>query len=462
MFLKSSLLHPKTRPFVGRLTHPFQAFVHAETSSGVLLLCCTLFALLWANSPWAQSYHQVWENHLAVRLAGMELDRSLHVWINDGLMTLFFVLVGLEIKREVLVGELAQLRQALLPLLAACGGALVPALIYTAFTWGTPAVAGWGSAMATDIAFALGILFLLGKRVPSSLRIFLTALAIVDDLLAVLVIALFYSQGINWFALAGAGILVLVLVSCNVLDIRHSWIYVVLGLLLWLAVFQSGVHATIAGVLFAFTIPARSRIDAQTFVHQSREVLDNFEQGRALGLGLVMDDRQQAAVRALETAAEAIQAPLQRMEHSLHLPVSYLVIPLFVLANAGVSLQGMGFVAALTSSVSLGVVIGLVLGKQLGITLASWLAIRLGWADRPSGVSFRHLYGVSWLGGIGFTMSLLIADLAFGSAYPELLDQAKVGILLALVLASLGGYLILRFFSGFHPSGPKTCCSNLK
>jgi Na+:H+ antiporter, NhaA family len=448
MSLKSSLLRPKTRSLVERLIHPFQAFVHAETSSGVLLLCCTLLALLWANSPWTQSYQQVWENHLVVGLAGMELDHSLHMWINDGLMTLFFVLVGLEIKREVLVGELAGLRQALLPLLAACGGALVPALIYSAFTWGTPAAAGWGSAMATDIAFALGVLFLLGKRIPSSLRVFLTALAIVDDLLAVLVIALFYSRGINWFALACAGILVLVLVGCNVLGVRRPWIYAVLGLLLWLAVFQSGVHATIAGVLLAFTIPARSRIDAQTFVQQSREVLDDFEQGSVAGLGLVMDDRQQTAVRALETAAEAIQAPLQRMEHALHLPVSYLVIPLFVLVNAGVSLQGMGLVSALTSSVSLGVAIGLVLGKQLGITLASWLAIRLGWADLPEGVGFRQVYGLSWLGGIGFTMSLFIAELAFSETQPELLDQAKVGILLALVLASLGGYLLLRFFSG--------------
>jgi NhaA family Na+:H+ antiporter len=442
---KSTVLKPQTKSLAELLLRPFQEFVQAETSSGMLLLVCTIIALLWANSPWSQSYHDLWERHFVVGFVGMQLDLPLHLWINDGLMAIFFLLVGLEIKRELVAGELSQVRQALLPIMAALGGILFPALIYTAFTWSTSASAGWGIPMATDIAFALGTLALLGKRIPPALKVFLVALAIVDDLMAVLAIALFYSTGINWLALALGGVLLCGLLACNLMGMRRPFIYALLGFLLWLAIFQSGIHATIAGVLLAFTIPVRSRIDAQMFVRQSREALDAFEQGSAPGVGLVMDDQQQGAVRALETETEAIQTPLQRMEHALHVPVSFGIIPLFVLVNAGVALNASVLAHALLSSVSLGVLIGLVLGKQVGITLFSWLVVKLKWAQLPDGVTWRHLYGVSWLGGIGFTMSLFIANLAFAEQQSSaLLDQAKVGILLALVLASTGGYLILR------------------
>jgi len=439
---KELVARPKNLSVAALLLRPFQVFVHAKSSSGILLLFCTIFALIWANSPWAQSYHDLWERHFVVGFTGLQLDLSLHTWINDGLMAIFFLLVGLEIKREILVGELSRLRQALLPMMAAFGGVLFPALIYLAFNWNTEAASGWGVPMATDIAFALGVLALLGPRIPLNLKVFLAALAIVDDLIAVLMIALFYSKGIDLIALALAGGCMVLLLACNALGVRHPLVYAGLGVLLWVTMLASGVHATIAGVLLAFTIPVRSRIDSETFVRQSREMLDSFEESNAPGLGLVMDDQQQASVRALEMRAEAIQAPLQRIEQALHVPVSFLIIPLFVLANAGVPLDWSAL-ASLASPLSLGVFLGLVAGKQVGITLFSWLAVRLKLAELPEGVRWRHIYGVGWLGGIGFTMSMFIADLAFLPAYPELLNMAKIGILLALLLAGAGGYLLL-------------------
>jgi NhaA family Na+:H+ antiporter len=444
MGMKAAVAKPRTLNVAEILLRPFQEFVQAKTSSGLFLLACTIIALLWANSPWAQSYHDLWEFRLVIGGTGAQLELPLHLWINDGLMTIFFLLVGLEIKREMLVGELSQLRQALLPMMAAVGGVIFPAIIYTIWNWGGVASAGWGIPMATDIAFALGVLALLGKRIPLALKIFLAALAIVDDLIAVLTIALFYSGGINWLALGIGAIIFGGLLLCNVMGVRRPLFYAILGVLLWLAIFQSGIHATIAGVLLAFTIPVRSRIDAETFVQESRECLDEFEQRDAPGIGLVMDDRQQAAVQALETRAEAIQTPLQRIEHALHIPVSFIVIPLFVLANAGVHLDTGTIAQELLSPVALGVFSGLIIGKQMGITLFSWLVVKLGWAQLPEGVSWRHIYGVSWLGGIGFTMSLFVAGLAFTGKQAEFLNEAKVGVLLALAVAGGIGYLFLR------------------
>ncbi|GCE45576.1 NhaA family Na+:H+ antiporter [Thermosporothrix hazakensis] len=448
MSMRFRLRKPREHTLAERLLQPFQEFLQTKTSGGILLVGCTIIALLWANSPWASSYPRFWESHLSISLFGFVLDESLHTWINDGLMTFFFLLVGLEIKRELLVGELSSARQAVLPLLAALGGAIFPALIYTGWTLGTDALRGWGIPMATDIAFVLGILALLGNHIPQTLKIFLTALAIADDLLAVTVIAIFYTSNLSWVALGAAVLLFLFLVLINALGVRHWLTYALLGLLLWFAVFLSGVHATIAGVLLALTIPARSRIASTTFLRQSREVLDEFEQACAPGTGLYMDNRQQTAVQALETACERIQTPLQRIEHALNDPVSYVIVPLFVLANAGVNLNPGELGLSLFSPVSLGVVTGLVIGKQLGITLLSWLVVRLRWAELPEGVTFRHIYGVGWLAGIGFTMSLFIAELAFSSAYETLLKDAKVGILLALLLSGVIGYLLLRWLPG--------------
>ncbi|GHO48778.1 Na+/H+ antiporter NhaA [Ktedonospora formicarum] len=444
MLHKSALKYPKTSRLPDILIRPFQEFTHATMSSGVLLLLCTIIALLWANGPFSHSYHTLWEHRFIVGFSSLQLNYPLHVWINDGFMAFFFLLVGLEIKREMLVGELSQIRQAVLPLIAALGGAIFPALLYTIFTWGTPASSGWGIPMATDIAFALGVLALLGKHIPLALKVFLTALAIVDDLLAVLTIALFYSHGISWPAFFLGSLLLLVLLLCNLVGIRRRLIYFLLGFLLWLAIFASGLHAAITGILVAWMIPVRSRLNASTFIQQSQEMLATFARGRALGLGLVMDERQQAAIRALEVHTEAIQAPLQRIEHALHIPVRFAILPLFVLANAGVTLTLASLSHVFIHPVCLGILIGLLVGKQLGILLFSWSVIKLKWAQLPTGITWKHIYGIGWLGGIGFTMSLFIADLAFGDTQSAFLEQAKVAILLALLLSSVGGFLLLR------------------
>ncbi len=432
---------PKAKPTpVERLLYPFQEFLRQEASSGIILLACTILALAWANSPLVDSYNNLWHTKLTFGFGSFTLSKALILWINDGLMAVFFFVVGLEIKREVQTGELASLRQATLPIMAALGGMLLPALIYALFNTNGSGASGWGIPMATDIAFALGVLALLGKRAPLSLKIFLTALAIVDDLGAVLVIALFYTAEIAWANLViAAGIIVLLLIV-NRLGVRSPLVYAILGIGLWLAFLKSGVHATIAGVLLAMTIPSKARIDGREFVTFSRSVLSDFEKN-CQPEQAVSSESQQAALQALENAVEHIQPPLQRLEHGLHPWVAFFIMPIFALANAGVSLGG-GFAAAATHPVSLGIAAGLIFGKQIGITLFVWLATKLRIADLPTGVSWRHIYGASWLAGIGFTMSLFIAGLAFGES--ENLVIAKVGILMASLIAGAVGWLILR------------------
>jgi NhaA family Na+:H+ antiporter len=368
-------------------------------------------------------------------------------------MAIFFLMVGLEIKREVLVGELASARRAALPIVAAVGGAILPAILFLLIAGGDPATArGWGVPMATDIAFALGVLALLGSRAPIGLRIFLTALAIVDDLLAVLVIAIFYSSGLSMVALGAAALVLAVLVAANRLGVRRPIVYAVLGVALWVAVLQSGIHATVAGVLLAMTIPARTKIDPADFLARARGFIADFS-GE---VGDDADEEHHAALWELEDLAEGAQAPMLRMEHALHPWVAFLIVPLFALANAGVPIGG-DFLATVSEPLVLGVLVGLVLGKQIGITLAAWLVVRLGLAALPDGVTWRHVYGVAWLGGIGFTVSLFVAGLAFAEG--PTLSLAKLGILGASVVAGLGGYLILRWVSrteahGGHPGRP--------
>jgi NhaA family Na+:H+ antiporter len=356
-------------------------------------------------------------------------------------MAVFFLVVGLEIKREVLVGELATMRKAILPLTAALGGAVLPAVIFLALNAGGDAARGWGIPMATDIAFALGVLALLGSRAPIGLKLFLTALAIADDLLAVVVIAVFYTADLQVTALAAAGGILLVLLAANRLGVRRPAVYALLGVALWIAVYESGVHATIAGVLLAFTIPSRTRVDAAGFSQLARRALGQYEQASATDHDA--EEVRNAALWDLEAAAEQAQAPMQRMEHSLHPYVSYLIVPLFALANAGVRVVGADPLELLLQPLPIGIVLGLVVGKQVGITLATWAVVRTGRAELPTGVSMRHIYGAAWLGGIGFTMSLFIAELAF-EASPGLLDGAKLGILAASVVAGIGGLLFLR------------------
>lgn len=424
-----------------RIFSPFQRFTRTESAGGIVLLFCTIIALVWANSPLGEGYFHLWEQEIGVQLAGELYNMSLHAFINDGLMVIFFFLVGLEIKREMLVGELASLRKATLPLAAALGGMLVPAAIYVLLNFGREGVHGWGVPMATDIAFALGILALMGPGIPGSLRVFLAALAIADDLGAVLVIALFYSDDIRLGALLGGGIVLLLMIGANRLHVRHPFTYLAFGIALWLAFLTSGVHATVAGVLAAMTIPTGSRIDSRAFLNRSQWLLREFEQEGVEGAPGLNSHRQHDLIQSLEDACEKAEAPLQRIEHDLQLWVAFGIIPLFALANAGVALGG-NLISAFENPVTLGVVLGLVIGKPLGITLFAWGAVKAGLARLPSGVSWAAIHGVSWLGGIGFTMSLFIGNLAFGESV--LLDDAKIGVLTASVLAGVVGYVLLR------------------
>ncbi len=436
---------PKTP--VEQLLLPFQRFIHAEASSGILLIAFTVLALIWANSPWADSYHHLWEIKFNVSLGGdfFKLDKTLHHWINDGLMSIFFFVVGLEIKREFLVGELRSIRQAILPIVAAVGGMVVPAIIYTVMNVGQVGAAGWGIPMATDIAFALGVMALLGKRVPISLKVFLTALAIIDDIGAVLVIALFYTSQLSWVSLLVGFVFLGMMMLINRLGVRNPLVYAVLGLLLWVAFLQSGIHATVAGVLGAMAIPARMRIDADNFLLHGRGLLERFDKASIHGLSVLTNRRQRAVLQTLEDTCEAAQSPMQRLENSLHPWVAFGVVPVFALANAGVSLRG-DLLALLTTPVTIGIILGLVIGKQIGVTLFTWLLVKSGLARLPNDIGWLHIYGASWLAGIGFTMSIFIATLAFpqGESGAALLEQAKTGILAASLIAGVVGWFILK------------------
>ncbi len=418
----------------------FQQFLSAEESGGVLLIIATLLALTWANSPWAQQYSLLWHTPVSFGAGELEISKPLLLWINEGLMAIFFLYVGLEIKRELLIGELSTPRRALFPIVTALGGMLVPAVIYLALNAGGSAAAGWGIPMATDIAFALGVLSLLGRRVPLQLKIFLTAVAIADDLGSVLVIALFYSSELVWLNLFLAALIFTLLLTLNRLGLIQPVFYGLLGAALWLAFLESGIHATVAGVLLALTIPASTRIDAREFLEKSRAYLAAFERAGESGHNVLTNREQRAALQALETAAQLVEPPLQRLEHALRPWVAYGIMPLFAFANAGVSFTGDSG-AALRNPIGLGILAGLVLGKQIGITSFAWIFSRLGWIEKPGSFSWRQLYGAGVLGGIGFTMSLFIASLAFGES-PEL-AVAKFGILAASLTSALLGWLIL-------------------
>jgi NhaA family Na+:H+ antiporter len=361
------------------------------------------------------------------------------LWINDGLMAIFFLVVGLEIKREVLVGELSSLRAAALPIAAAIGGMAVPALFYVLINAGKPTADGWGIPMATDIAFALGVLALLGTRAPLSLKIFLTAVAIVDDLGAILVIAIFFSENIGLAALAtGAGFIAL-LVIANRLGIRDPLVYFLLGIGLWVAFLKSGIHPTLAGVIAAMTIPATTLIDEKLFLDKARSYTERFAAMTGRRSSEARQE-QQHALFGLEKACNEVEPPMTRLEHALHPWVAFVIMPLFALANAGI-LIGEDFLSSLGESVSIGVIVGLAVGKPVGIVLAAWIAVRSGIASMPQGLNWTVLLGGGMLAGIGFTMSLFISGLAFDAV--ELVEQAKAGILVASLLAGIAGYLLI-------------------
>jgi len=426
---------------IEKLTFSIQEFLHQEASGGILLIIATVIALVWANSPFAESYHHLWHTYLTIDLGGMGLKYSLHHWINDGLMVIFFFVVGLEIKRELLVGELSSVKKAALPIAAALGGMIFPALIYVLFNSGTEGASGWGIPMATDIAFVVGILALLGKRVPLALKIFILALAIVDDLGAVLVIAIFYTSNISYTSLLIGGGFLALLIIMNRMGVRNLLLYTLVGVALWLAFLKSGVHATVAGVLLAFTIPVSSRINTKKFKNETEVLLKDFDDAGEHGDNVLTNSERLVIIDQIENNCEKILTPLQRFEHGLHPWVAFFIMPIFALANAGVTI-GEGLGAALINPVSIGIILGLFIGKQIGIFSFSYLAVKFKIASVPEGVSWMKIYAASILAGIGFTMSLFIANLAFDTA--ELLDIAKVGILAASLISGVVGFLILK------------------
>ncbi len=428
-----------------RIISPLEEFIKSQTSSALALVFMTLLSLILANSSLQEVYHHFFEQKVAISFGDWRLSMSLHHWINDGLMALFFFLVGLEIKREILIGELSDFKAALLPVLAALGGMFVPALFYAVLNWGKPTLGGWGIPMATDIAFAISVLVLLGRRIPPSLVTFLVALAIVDDLGAVVVIALFYTDTVHVLPLALAlGVWGLLWIF-NRGGIHSIFPYFLGGVLMWGLMLASGIHATIAGVLTALAVPTQPKIIPQHFDRVLERLLDACRSVSPSG-GHHLSPEQKLVIHAVYAAAIDAQPPSLRLEHALHLPVALLVIPLFALANAGVPLSLKALTGVFAHPVSLGIIVGLVLGKMLGILGTTWAALKLGVASLPSGARMSQILGVGLLGGIGFTMSIFIAELAW-PGQEELLTQAKMGIICASLLAGSSGYLWLRFFS---------------
>ena len=426
-----------------KVSTPFEHFLHAQTTTGIILMVMTVVALILANSPLSEGYEHILHTPIDLTVGSWKLSNSLHHWINDGLMAIFFFIIGLEIKREILVGELSNLKVAILPILAAIGGMLFPALIYLAINQGTEGANGWGIPMATDIAFAISALVLLGKRVPPALVTFLVALAIVDDLGAVLVIALFYTEQIHFLPLALAGASFLVLISFNRFGIHAILPYFIVGLFLWFFMLESGVHATIAGVIAAMAIPSRPKYTPSTLTQDTRNLLDEYD-SYPMEEDNDIHENQKALLRNIQDRIDAVGTPASRLERGLHLPVALIVIPLFALANAGIAIDFSSLGEVVIEPVSLGIIAGLIGGKVLGIFGMAWLAIKLQIAQLPKESSLSQIFGVAFLGGIGFTMSIFVADLAFVNS-EELIFQAKVGILLASLIAGFIGYFWLRF-----------------
>lgn len=422
------------------ITKPFQRFIQTESSSGVILVIVTIIALVLANSALGEAFHHFWETHIGLKIGDFSIENTLHFWINDALMVIFFFVVGLEIKREILMGELSSVKNAALPIVAAVGGMAVPALIYTSFNLGGPGESGWGIPMATDIAFAIGIMMLLGKRVPLSLKIFLIALAIVDDLGAVLVIAFFYTADLNLMALAiGIGILGIMMVA-NIAGARHPLVFGLLGIALWFAFLYSGVHTTVAGVLSSLTIPVRTKINGRTFLQTLDHLLRQFKGHCSDTNHLYANTEQQQILGNMHEVSSKAQSPMHRMEHDTRPLAMFLIIPIFALANAGVVLES-ELLGSITEPVAIGVILGLFLGKPIGIVLFSWVSIKMNITAMPSKANWRQIIGIGFLAGIGFTMSLFINGLAFEGS--NLTELAKMGILAASLISGIVGWIIL-------------------
>lgn len=425
-----------------KLLSPFQKFVNLQSATGILLLATTIIALVWANSPFAESYQALWQYEIGISSDSFELKKPLLLWVNDGLMAIFFFLIGLEIKREFLIGELNSTKKVMFPLFGAIGGIALPVLLYVLLNQNPETLKGWGIPMATDIAFSLAILKVLGNRVPLSLKIFLTAFAIVDDLGAVLVIAIFYSSSVN-LVLLGSALAILGIVYFLSYKGRYSPYFTLLfGFVVWLLFLKAGLHPTLAGILMAFAVPVRQKISTFEFTNQLENIVDDIKKSTILQKP-VLSAEQLELIDDLEDWSDKYRSPLQHLEENLHNWVAYLVIPIFALANAGVAINSEG---GLETALVVNIGICLVFGKSIGISAIIFLARKFRIIEVPADITNKQIIGVSFLAGIGFTMAIFIASLAF-SASPEYIDSAKIGILIGSLISAIVGYAILRFNS---------------
>ncbi len=437
------LLHHMRKDPIDRLLKPVDSFIHDQAASGLVLFISTAIALFLANSPWREAYHHFWTNTILLKVGDFVLEKDLHHLINDGLMAMFFFVVALELKREFVGGEFSKLRNALLPIGASIGGMAVPAIIYL-LTVGpsSPESVGWGIPMGTDTAFVLGLLALLGKRVPASIKVFFISTAVTDDIGAVSVIALFYTSHISIENLALGGVFLVTLIAMNRLGVRSVLAYGLVGIGgLWLAFLLSGVHATVAGVLAALCIPARTKMNEATYPERLRELADRFATMPSAP-GDIISSEQQYLIRKVKRFSTYAETPLQRLEQGLHPWVAFGVLPLFALANAGIELPT-SFSGILDSRVTLGIFLGLIIGKPLGLMFMSWLFVRLRLGQLGAGITWWHMLAVCVLSGLGFTMAVFINELAFTETAVR--DQAKLGILLASVAAGTIGVLLFRY-----------------
>jgi len=425
---------------IQRIISPFVRFAKLEAAGGLVLLFSTAAALVWANSPWADSYDHFWHLYLTIGVGPATLQESLQHFINDGLMAVFFFFVGLEIKHELLAGELSTLKRAAFPLAAAVGGAIFPAVIFITVTHGTSAQPGWGIPVATDIAFVLGALALLGSRIPLTLKVFVTALAIVDDIIAVLIIAIFYTTGFSLSSLIAGLVGIAISFCANLLGVRSWAVYAIIGVFVWLAMMRSGVHATVAGILLAFTIPAKTVLNPVEFLRHNLPIWERLRAMARSEPAVISSSEQENLIYGLERQCALIQSPLHSIEHALQPWVAFFIMPVFALANAGVHISG-GQGMALIQPITIGIFLGLFLGKPLGIALFGWLSVKSSLASAPEGVSWRQMFGAGCLCGIGFTMSLFIATLSLGDA--DLREVAKIGTLIASVAAGVAGSVVL-------------------
>lgn len=422
------------------LLSPIERFVNSQSFSGILLFGATIIALIWANSPWGASYHELFDYKVGVTSETFELSKPLILWINDGLMALFFLMIGLEIKREVLIGELNSVRNAALPFFAAIGGMGVPVLFYVLLNQNPDASHGWGIPMATDIAFSLAILKLLGNRVPLALKVFLTAFAIVDDIGAVLVVAIFYSTELQLELLLGAAIPLAILGFMGWRGYYSKYIFIILGIVVWVFFLKSGVHPTVAGILLAFTVPIRQRVGEDTYAENLCEIADDFNASQLTREGPLLSKDQINAIDNLVDWAEKVQSPLQLLENKLHKWSAYFIMPVFALSNAGVDFMRGGEIDYTLAGV---LALALIFGNLIGVSILTFSAVKLKLAVLPDSFGKSQVVGVALLAGVGFTMSMFIANLAFAD-HPELMDSSKVGILVGSLLSGLLGYLVLR------------------